>query len=330
MQPRLKEYYTQIEKQCRTGAGQAGRDFAAGRAAGPVVASAAGRAGDLELLVRADAVVKSVARRRPGRLPAIVAQLVRPAQDLAASADAPSAARQTLEARVQPFEAMAKFPMPEGDLAKAAAALAGRPYAAAQGILNQAAGAGSDALAGGDPLPLQQALAAQPMFGLLKRRAAATTYRLEGAGTANLVTFSVPDKVWSQFVTNLDQKLQGAFALYAGGTTAHGPWLAAPAGWDAVYQPVAAGQRLTLDARTEGESDIDLLLRNLDAVAVPAPLGPAWSAWCVGYHATEAAVAMNAGLDSTAAWHRSRFSGYEGALKTTDLEPSRKNARPRG
>ena len=161
------------------------------------------------------------------------------------------------------------------------------------------------------------------MFSLLKRRAAANTYRLDKAAVSNMVSFSIPEKLWATFVENTDTKLRTTFAQYVKEGPSRAAWLAVPAEWDVVYAPVAAAQRLTLDARTEGESDLDLLLRNLEQATVPPSGRHAGFAWLVGYHATEAAFAMNAGMDAVAAWHRSVLQSYDNALRSVDLAPAK-------
>ena len=46
-----------------------------------------------------------------------------------------------------------------------------------------------------------------------------------------------------------------------------------------------------------------------------------WHNWAVGYHATEAAMTMLAGLEATADWHRSMIQQYGQFLIGVPLEP---------
>lgn len=325
MSPRLKEMYLRGQSIARAEIDAAGACFPAKRDEGILkLAAAAARASDLDLLMRADAAVKAVAKYRPARASAMTVQILKVAPDLVARSVPPDAARQTLQGLVQPFDDLARFPLPEADLSRAVNALVGRSYQAALAVLGQDVGNSIDAASAGDPLPLKHSLEARWMFGILKRRAAVNTYRLDKIEVSNLVSFSIPEKAWATFTENLDTKLRTTFAQYV----KEGPgrtifWLAVLADWDLVYAPVAAGQRLSLDARTEGESELDLLLRNLEQTSVPPSRPYGWYPWVVGYHATEAAVAMNSGMDAVAAWHRFILRGYDGSLRAVDLAPAK-------
>jgi len=90
-----------------------------------------------------------------------------------------------------------------------------------------------------------------------------------------------------------------------------------------VYRSVAAGQRLTLDASTEGETDLDRLVRNLEGAAVSDPDGRTWRFWLIGYHVTEAAVATAAGLEAVGDWHRDFIRRNDWDLQWVDLAPTR-------
>ena len=116
---------------------------------------------------------------------------------------------------------------------------------------------------------------------------------------------------------------------YAAQVTGRGPWERTAPVWDGVCQPVAAARRLTLEPRSEGQSDLDLLIRNLEHVAVPAPAPDAWHGWAAGYHATEAAASLNAGLETVAAWHRSQLALFDVFLRNVELAPAKGESRGR-
>jgi len=288
----------------------------------PLLAGAASRGSDLALIVRTAGALDAVKQFRPTRTAALTAQLTRAAQELVLRHAAPDAARLALSGLVKPFEDLAAFPVAGPEYRRVLTRLGGRAYTAATGVLSRELSIGIDAASTGNPGRLRQALRARFLFALLQNRAAAETAGLHRAGTANLHLFSIPERVWEPFVENLDKRLRIMLADYA--RTGHRvTWLPTAGHWDIVYRSVAAGQRQTLDARLEGESDLDFLLRNLERVAVPDPPDDRWYAWYVGYHATEAAVAMNAGFDATAQWHRDVIADYDGYLATIDLDPAR-------
>jgi hypothetical protein len=118
----------------------------------------------------------------------------------------------------------------------------------------------------------------------------------------------MPEKTWRQFTVALDQHIRRIIGQYAAERTVRVPPCQFLAGWDQVHSWVAAAQRLTLDSRHPGESDLDVLMRNLAKAADPAPPESAWFGWAVGYHATEAATALAAGFEGTAGSHRSVIS----------------------
>ena len=288
----------------------------------PLLASAVSRADDLALIVRAAGVLDVVKQYRPARALAVTAQLTRAAQDLVLDYAAPAPQRLTLSGLVGPFEDLAVFPIAAPEYRRLLNRLGGRAYAAATGVLSRELSAGIDAASTGNPVPLRRALGARHLFGLVRNRAMAEAAGLHRAGTANLLTFSVPEKVWKPFTEELDKRLRIMLADYA--RTGHRvAWLATAAHWHSVYTSVVAGQRQTIDARLEGESGLDFLIRNLQRVAVPNPPTERYYAWRIGYHATEAAVTMNAGLDAPAEWHRDQMDGYDGYLAKVELDPDR-------
>ncbi|MCX5683662.1 MAG: hypothetical protein NT049_08260, partial [Planctomycetota bacterium] len=329
MTPALRDGYLRLQKDFRSEVEAAGAALPADTAGGVAkLTAAAGAAHGMDLLVRTDAALKAIAKHKVSRGQTLIAQALRLAQDMAIKQGAEAAAAaQTLELFIQSFEELGRFPMPEQDLARTVNALVGRAYGPASTALNQALGAGLDAAAGGDPVPLRQALAAQNMFGLLRRRAQAAAYHLDKAPTTNLATFSVPENVWSKFVPTLDKKMQEAFAQYGSQGATRAPYIAAMAEWDYVYADVIAGVRMTQDGRLEGEADLDLLMRNLERATLASPDRQAANLWAVGYHATEAAVSLAAGFDTVAAWHRNLMRGCDAALRTVDLAPAKREGR---
>jgi hypothetical protein len=335
MTPKLPECYTREAALFRgevdgAAAAMSARPDSAGGAGSRAaaiqqLAVAAERAADLALVVRADVVVKVVLKYRPGRAQAMYAQVLRACQELVVRSAQPAAPRQALETLVRPFENLDKFPLAEPEYARSVNAIAGRVYPSAVGMFLLDVGAGIDAA---DPAGLTAALSVRPLFGLLRIRAVADTCRLERAGAANLVTFSFPDKVWGSFVKALDPKMQILLVDYArnGRLKASPSMLRTAAALDDVYGAVACSQRLTLDARAEGQADLDFLLRNLDRAAVASPTTEAYYGWITGYHAIEAAVTLEAGFDTLAEYHRNILRSYHDFLRATDLDPGRQGA----
>jgi hypothetical protein len=329
MTARLPECYTREATLFRGEVDGAAAAMAGRRAAAiQQLAVAAERAADLALIVRADVVVKAVVKYRPGRAQAMYAQVLRACQELVVRSAQPAAPRQALETLVPPFENLDKFPLAEPEYARAVNAIAGRVYPSAVGMFLLDVGAGIDAASAADPSGLTAALSVRPLFGLVRIRAVADTCRLERAGAANLVTFSFPDRVWGPFVKALDPKMQILLVDYArnGRLRASPSLLRTAAALDDVYGAVACSQRLSLDARPEGQADVDFLLRNLDRAAVASPATEAYYGWITGYHAIEAAVAMDAGFDTVSEYHRNVLRSYHDSLRTTDLDPGRQAA----
>jgi hypothetical protein len=328
MAPPVRDALSRLQKDFRSEIEQAGAAFPADPKAGAAkLGGASAAARSMDLVLRVGAVMKTITKLRPTKAQAILTQMMRPVQDMMAGGDSAETARQTLGWVLNPFEELSTFQMPEPELSRSVNTLVGRAYGPAMAAFDQAIIAGLDAAAGGDALPLRQAVVGRHMFSLLRRRAQATVYRLEKAVPANLVTFSVPEGVWSKFVPTLDQKMQATFAQYGSQGAGRAPSIAAMAEWDMVYADVAAGQRLTLDGLFEGETDLDLLMRNLERASLASPERPTAQLWAVGYHATEAAAAMNAGFDVTASYHRGLMRSYDAALRAVDLAPPKREAR---
>ena len=111
MSAALKPSYARQEMILRTDMEQAGRAYPSDRPNGFLkMRDAATRAGDLELIVRADAALAVVTRLRPARAGLIGAQVAKLAQDLASSPEAADAPRQTLADLVQPLEDLESVP----------------------------------------------------------------------------------------------------------------------------------------------------------------------------------------------------------------------------
>jgi len=338
MTPKLPECYTREETLFRgevdgAAAAMSARPDSAGGAGARAaaiqqLAVAAERAADLALVVRADVVVKVVLKYRPGRAQAMYAQVLRACQELVVRSAQPAAPRQALETLVRPFENLDKFPLAEPEYARSVNAIAGRVYPSAVGMFLLDVGTGIDAAGAADPSGLTAALSVRPLFGLVRMRVVADACRLERAGAANLVTFSFPDRVWGPFVKALDPKMQILLVDYArnGRLRASPSLLRTAAALDDVYGAVACSQRLSLDARPEGQADVDFLLRNLDRAAVASPTTEAYYGWITGYHAIEAAATLDAGFDAVSEYHRAILRSYHDSLRATDLDPGRQGA----
>jgi hypothetical protein len=315
MSPRIRECYTRVAENFRASVEIAGAAFPDTLAAGLArLQAAADRGGDLSRLARADRVLASIQKHRPQKAGAIGGQVLRAAQELAMESAAPMPARRTLDGIIGPFESLDTFPLPDETHRRAVAALLGRVYPTAAGVLTQDLAAGIDAAAEGNPLPLRQATAPRYLFALLTRRCAAETDNLGRVTTDNLHAFSLSGKVWTPMVEKLDGRLRALFTEYAR-SGRRSLDLGEPVRWDAIYSPVVTAQRETLTERSESETDLTFLLANLERVAVPSPRLATVMGWVFGYHGTEAAAALNAGMDSVADWHRDFLRGRVGLLR---------------
>ena len=321
MAPGLRQCYDRQADRVLRGIEAAGRALPEDREQGVArLASAGAKAGDLALIVRADAVVQAVRRYRPARAAAMVEQVTEAAKALVFRTDGAAEPRTWLQNLVRPFEDLAAFPAPDAMVSRSLVRLLGRGFTASTTKLSHDLGAAIDAAATGDPAPLLAIMRAKGLFGLARKRALADAARLERADVANLVAFSVPEEVWKTFCDQLDRQLRAMFAEFLQGYD-QGRWLTVPAMLEATYGPVLSAQRLTLDARSAGESDLHFLVRNLQRSAVADPPDDTRAAWVVGYHATEAAVAALAEFDNVADWHRHQMAEASAPLAQVDLVP---------
>jgi hypothetical protein len=321
MTGRLPEFYGVQEANFQEAASQAGSYFPRQPGDGiPAVSRARVQADDLERLVRADRTIKAVKRYVPTRAGPMYAQLGTAAQELV-HRDQAAAARSRLESLIRPFEGLESFPLPEPRHAPAARQLVGLSYAKARRIFSRDVVVGIDAASKGNPRALNHALNARWLFGLLRHRVVARTQGLEEIDVANLPSLAVPPRLWEVFRQKLDQDLRSRFAKYAAEGAQRHSWMWVPATWDRVYHPVLAGQRLAVDARSEGETDVAFLLRNIEQATVAEPSRHRWYNWAVAYHVVEAARTMDAGFAAAADWHRDQVRRYGGRLRGVDLEP---------
>jgi hypothetical protein len=179
----------------------------------------------------------------------------------------------------------------------------------------------------GNSTVLDSALEARYMFNLVRHRAVAETDGLAKAGVTNLDAFSVPQKTWTAFVAALDQHLAKQLGLYCNERVIRAPACQFLSRWDAAYCWVGAAQRLTLADRHAGESDLDVLMRNLAEAADPSPPDTAWFGWAVGYHAVETMTCLMAGYPATAGWHAGELhlhrveKGFDRELSVAVMDP---------
>jgi len=280
--------------------------------------TAAQRGADLALIVRAETVVEAIKRYRPRQAGTMYQRIIQAAQGLVLDPANAAGARTQLAGLVRPFEDLETFPAPDPALGRTLSSLLGRMYSAAVAKLSRDLGAGINLAAAGNPLSLRLALRADGLFRLARKRALAEQTKLQRAPVSNLAAFSMSADLWATFHGGLDRRLQAMFTAYARGQETS-LWWTEPAALEAVYGPVVAAQRLTLEARSPGEPDLDFLMRNLQRVAVPDPPDTARDAWAVGYHATEAIATTIADLDAVAEWHRRRMRPYRRHLDRVDL-----------
>jgi hypothetical protein len=286
----------------------------------PLLEAAAQRSGDLALIVRAETVVQAIKRYRPRQAGPMYQRLVQAAQALVVDPDNAARPRARLAGLVRPFEDLESFPAPDPALRRTLGRLLGQAYTTAVAKLSRDLGEGINRAAAGDPTLLRTALRADDLFGLARKRALAEQARLQQVGVANLAAFSMSPEAWASFHAGLDRRLQGLFTAYLREARTS-VWYTQPRDLEAVYGPVAAAQRQTMDARFPGEADLDFLMRNLAAVAVPNPPEPTREGWAVGYHVTEAVVTTLADMETVADWHRRRLRPYRTYLNRVDLAP---------
>jgi len=319
----LKELYTRQLPVFSRALEDAGLAFATGDTDVGRIVNAADAGRDLQRLVRAQHVHDLSAQYLPARAGAMYEQLVVAAANLVLRQEPLGRARGQLDRLLQPFERLEQFKMPETRHQRAVTQIAGSAYSGARAFLNHEIAEGIQAASDGNPRSLQSALVADGMFSLLWRRSVVLTHRLDRFGLGNLAPLSLPESVWTRFITKMDQTLRSTLAAYPKLRQQNdNRSLEALAMGDNLYRIAAAAQRLTADARSPGEPDVDFLLRNLEATAVPEPRFNTWQHWASGYHATEAAGALLAGYNSTAEWHRSMLSRYQWPLTNVNLEPN--------
>jgi len=288
------------------------------RKALPAMQVAARRGEDLALIVRAKILIQAIKRYRPPKGGAMYQRVLRWTRGLAAGSANTEEARDQLGDLIRPFEALERFPKPESAHQLTLTRLLGKVYVAAVAKLSRDLRAGINYAAAGNPSPLWYALRPDDLFRLARTRALAEKTHLQQAGVANLAAFSMPPGLWTKFHKGIDRHLQAMFAAYAGGRKTN-LWRTEPPTLETVYRLVVAAQRLTLQARSPAETDLDFLMRNLQRVAMPNPPDRASDAWRVGYHVTEAAVTTAADIDTVAAWHRRQMRYYRKYLDQVDL-----------
>jgi len=293
-------------------------------AAGETPASAAqalapleGLAETLDLLVRADAVVRAVRRFGPASASAVAQRITHAAQDLVVHAEEPTRPRARLLAMLRPFEALVAFPTLEPAHRRALTRLLGRGYVAAEARLARETTAGIQAAARGDPLPLQRAVGAKDLFVLARLRAVAETENLAAVPVTELEAFPIPPEVWTAFGEALDGRLRTMFAEYVRGQAA-GSWSTMPAYLEPIYGPVVAAQRLAAARRRPGTRPIERLTANLARTAVASPSQDRLDGWIVGHHLVEAATALLAEMTTVADWHLNYVRRHRRFLQAVD------------
>jgi len=275
------------------------------QAAIPRTREALGYGKDLERLVRAAQVLRTVPQRVPACAKVLSDCILKDAADMVKDPKN----RNRFDDLIKPLETMERLGAIDPKSAPAAARIGGPPYKVALALLNRQMTQGVEAVCKGDSKALGKALEPVWMFDLLRWRAQTESPPLNKINLANLIAFSVPETTWKQYLKGLDRSLQAAFAEYA--DRAASPTVTPPlAAGEELCGLVLKVQEMTLDAAGAGSSDLDLLLINLGQVAGADPPEPAWHAWAVGHHLTEAAASASAGFDETAAWHSNQIRTY--------------------
>jgi hypothetical protein len=261
---------------------------------------------DMERLIQADRAIKAVAKYVPSRAGPMTAELVRDAQEVTTKVGpAQQSARTRIDTFIKPFATLAELELPGAEHQALAAKLVGtQSCRQALNLFGGQVTAGIDAALRGRPDALDKALDPRWMFRLLRHRCVADADTYSRVAVDNMAPFSFPDTTWKQFVRALDLNLARTFQHYSTDRLGRAPQTTTLGDWDEVYCAVAVAQRLTAASRRQTDIDRDLLLRNLERVSDPSPLASVWYGWAVGYHMTEAATAMAAGLEGTAGWHR--------------------------
>ena len=271
---------------------------------------------DLERLIRIDQAVRLVAQYAPARASTMHDQLIKQFEGFAQSVLASKRdERIKFDEFIKPILRLANLQLPTAEQTAIAMKLSGNTYKNAVTIFARdlANGLTWASPSKGTATGLEAALEAEAMFRLLRHRSVAETIGLGRAGTANLDAFSLPEKTWGMFLTAQDQHLRHVMMQYAAtDPRSKKPSAAFLGAWNQVYCWVAAAQRLTGPTRRAGETEMDVLLRHLGRVSDPSPPDSARRGWIAGYHATEAAMALTAGFDYVAAWHRMAVSEWGG------------------
>lgn len=329
MAGKLRTMYARAEEIYRREASAAGAHFPDRRTAGirPIL-SAGEHARDVERIIRADRVIKAVAKYMPNRARAMYAQLALASAELVSQKDI-RGGRRKLEHLIRPFEGLEGFPMPEPEYHAAAAKIAGRAYTPARNVFARRVAEGIEAASEGNGRPLSDALEVRRLFSLLRIRAVSDTVGLDEPRPGCYYAFSLPEPVWEAFVESTNQLLRSMVAAYAKDGPGDYSWLRAPDPWNHVYRAGAGAARQTLDARADGETDLDFLVRCLERATATEPGRRTWYSWAAGYHLTEAAAGMNAGLSHTAGWHRGQLGRFDRYVSRLDLETGDRRARGR-
>ena len=267
---------------------------------------------DLERVVAADRAIRAVEQYAPQRAASMHDDFLRRVEGLAGSlSEAAKTERTLLDEYYQPFQPLATLDFPGPTHQQVAQALTGGTYRNALAMLGKQITSVLPDAARGRVGALSNTLEARWMFRTLRHRCVAETDGLAKTGAANLDPFSMPEKTYAAFVGGLDQNLRRLMARYAGEhATGNNPQCLFLSQWDTVYCYIGAAQRQTQKARHAGESDLDLLMRNLAQAADPTPPDSAWFGWAVGYHTTEAATCLVAGYDRTAGHHLSLITEH--------------------
>jgi hypothetical protein len=214
--------------------------------------------------------------------------------------------RQLLDNKLGPLLGLADLQFPTSEHMRVVTAITGPGYTTALNQMNQLLLQGIQEALRGYSFSLASAQDIGWIFRALRHRGVVQTSAYARTSVANMDDFSMSEKIWTRFLAAYDAQLRTLLAQYTASADrrTRPPVCQGLSNWDAVFACVAWEQRQTLAGRPKGESDLDFLLRNLTAVTAPNPTNRTCFGWAVGYHAAEAATAMAAGFDGTAAWHR--------------------------
>ncbi|HUX15835.1 MAG TPA: hypothetical protein VMW52_05145, partial [Phycisphaerae bacterium] len=265
--------------------------------------AAAGAGQDLERIVWANRAVKSVTKYVPWRADPMAAELGAMTVNLHETIpEKRQHLRANLDRYIRPFRALEDFQPPGSEQVRTASRLTGGLYPRAVIKFSQDASNGIEGASKGLPAALDTAMAGRWMFVLLRHRCLAEAENLAKADPASLIPFCVPPKPWNAFLEVMERHLRGLFGQYLV-PKAPIPDTGYLGDWDTVYCTVAAAQGMTLQEQKAEEPDLDRLLGNLYGVADPDASDAAVLGWAVGYHTTEASMALIGGFRGTAHWH---------------------------